>query len=116
MPIVDGWGGTGWPWSWYLRDVRSGFYDMSAARAVQLGTARPRRRPDTKVMQPRLDGLHGRALPAACMVVPVWDATGPGDSLRWAAFREGRGRPRPRRWTIGCTSEPELARLDASDK
>ena len=21
VPVVDSWGGTGWPWSWYLRDV-----------------------------------------------------------------------------------------------
>ncbi len=37
VPVVDSWGGTGWPWSWYLRDVPSGYYDMSNPEAAQLG-------------------------------------------------------------------------------
>ena len=27
---IDSWGGTGWPWGWYLRDVPAGYPDMSA--------------------------------------------------------------------------------------
>ena len=34
-PRVDSWGGTGWPWSWYLRDVPAGYYDMSRPEQVR---------------------------------------------------------------------------------
>ena len=80
VPVVDSWGGTGWPWSWYLRDVGSGFYDLSAPPDdLQLGAGLSSS--PTRTMRPCSRGCQGytaRALPAARVVGARVGSGGPG--------------------------------------
>jgi uncharacterized protein (TIGR03663 family) len=116
VPVVDSWGGTGWPWSWYLRDVPSGFYDMSRPDQVQLGPLLLVADPSHDAMKPRLEGHTGEKFRLRVWWVPVWDAAGPGDWLRWAVSRKAWGPTPTATMDEWLYLSPELARLDASDK
>lgn len=85
---VDSWGGTGWPWSWYLRDMPVGYYDMSAPDEVPLGPIVLVADPNHAAMQPRLSGYVGIRFRLRVWWVPEWGAAGPRDWLRWAVKRE----------------------------
>lgn len=112
VPVVDSWGGTGWPWSWYLRDVPSGFYDMSRPESVQLGPLVLVSDPNHTTMQPRLQGYAGKRFRLRVWWVPVWGAAGPGDWLRWAVSRRAWGPTPTATMDEWLYLKPELARLD----
>jgi uncharacterized protein (TIGR03663 family) len=86
---VDSWGGTGWPWSWYLRDQPLGYYDMSNPEQV------PRDAPALLVadpnhlaMAPFYKQYEKRRFRLRVWWVPDWDAASPFDWARWAITRE----------------------------
>jgi uncharacterized protein (TIGR03663 family) len=85
---VDSWGGTGWPWSWYLRDLPVGYYDMSAPDEVPVGPIVLVADPNYAAMQPRLRGYVGTRFRLRVWWVPEWGAAGPGEWSRWAFKRE----------------------------
>ena len=67
---VDSWGGTGWPWSWYLRDVPAGYYDMSRPDLVDPRAGRPRRRSEPRGDGTEAEGIRRAQVPAARVVGP----------------------------------------------
>jgi uncharacterized protein (TIGR03663 family) len=112
VPVVDSWGGTGWPWSWYLRDVPSGYYDMSRPESVQLGPLVLVSEPSHEAMKPRLDGYVGEEFRLRVWWVPVWRAAGVGDWLRWAVKRTAWGPTPTATMNEWLYLKPELARLE----
>jgi uncharacterized protein (TIGR03663 family) len=106
---VDRWGGTGWPWSWYLRSVPVGYYDMSDPQTVPLGPALLVADPNHDGMDPRLAGYTSRRFRLRVWWVADWGAAGPGDWFRWVVSR--------RAWNPTATMDewlylkPELAKL-----
>ncbi len=123
---VDSWGGTGWPWSWYLRDQPLGYYDMSNVEAVPRdapallvadpnhGAMAPlyedyeKRVPTTGVVGSRL----GRGEPSRLAAVGVHArAVEPdGDDGRVALPAAGRGRARGR----GRVERPDVVAAGCS--
>ena len=65
---VDSWGGMGWPWSWYLRDVPAGYYDMSRPDLVDPRAGRPRRRSEPRGDGTEAEGIRRTQVPAARVV------------------------------------------------
>jgi uncharacterized protein (TIGR03663 family) len=114
VPVVDSWGGTGWPWSWYLRDVPSGYYDMSNPEAAQLGPVVLVSDPSHAGMQSRMKGYEGKKFHLRVWWVPVWGAAGPGDWLRWAISRKAWGPTPTATMDEWLYVKPEVARLAAS--
>jgi predicted membrane-bound mannosyltransferase len=113
VPVVDSWGGTGWPWSWYLRDVPSGYYDMSNPEAAQLGPVVLVSDPSQSGMAPRLNGYEGKKFHLRVWWVPVWGAAGPADWLLWAVSRKAWGPTPTATMDEWLYVKPEVARLAA---
>jgi uncharacterized protein (TIGR03663 family) len=84
---VDSWGGTGWPWAWYLRDLRVGYLDLSS------GTPRPTAQavlvaaPNRAVVQPLLRGYVVRRFHLRVWWVPNWGAAGVRQWFWWLVER-----------------------------
>jgi len=90
-PVVltaDSWGGTGWPWSWYLRDLPVGYYDMSSPEQVPLGPVLLVADPSFEGMDPRLDGYVKKRFRLRVWWVPDWGSASIGDWARWLAYRK----------------------------
>jgi uncharacterized protein (TIGR03663 family) len=111
---VDSWGGTGWPWSWYLRDLPIGYYDMSNAEAVPLGPVLLVADPNHAAMAPRLKTYEARKFRLRVWWVPDWGDAGPGDWLRWALYRKAWGPTPTATMDEWLYLRPDVARL-ASD-
>jgi uncharacterized protein (TIGR03663 family) len=85
---VDSWGGTGWPWSWYLRDVPVGYPDMSlvsfnpSAQVVLVAD------PNHATMAPKLGDYVGRRFTLRVWWVPDWAGASAGDWARWFLWRK----------------------------
>lgn len=86
--VVDSWGGTGWPWSWYLRDLPVGYWDMSNPEQVPLGPVLLVVDPNYAVMDHRLEGYEKRKFRLRVWWVPDWNSATPGDLVRWAFTRK----------------------------
>jgi uncharacterized protein (TIGR03663 family) len=111
VPMVDSWGGTGWPWSWYLRDVPSGYYDMSTPPSGDVAPVVLVADPNHAVMDPRLKGYEARKFRLRVWWVPVWGAAGPGDWLRWAVHRTAWGPTPTATMDEWLYVKPDVARL-----
>ena len=86
---VDGWGGTGWPWGWYLRDVPAGYPDMSAPGYEPTSDVLIVAEPNHALVQGQLqDYVLDRRFRLRVWWVPDWGAAGPGDWARWLLFRD----------------------------
>jgi uncharacterized protein (TIGR03663 family) len=85
---VDNWGGTGWPWAWYLRDLPIGYYDMSQPDAVPLGPVLLVADPSHAAMDPRLENYVSRRFRLRVWWVTPWTAAGVGDWARWFLDRK----------------------------
>jgi uncharacterized protein (TIGR03663 family) len=85
---VDSWGGTGWPWSWYLRDVPAGYYDMSTPAALPPGPIVLVADPNHDAMRPRLRGYVGTRFRLRVWWVPEYGDAGLRGWLRWVTRRE----------------------------
>ena len=86
---VDGWGGTTWPWAWYLRDHSVGYPDFSLAGtgpgdADVVIVAEPNR----ERLAPELAGFTGRRFHLREWWVPEYGSASPGDWARWLTRRE----------------------------
>ena len=86
--LVDSWGGTGWPWTWYLRDAPVGYYDMSRPGDVPSAPILLVADPNRETMAPRLDGYVPRQFRLRVWWVPDWGGASPRDWLRWAVTRK----------------------------
>ena len=84
---VDSWGGVGWPWSWYLRDVPVGYYDMSYPPYVQPGPVLLVADSNHDAMAPKLKGYVARRFGLRVWWVPEWGSAGVGDWARWLTRR-----------------------------
>jgi uncharacterized protein (TIGR03663 family) len=110
---VDSWGGTGWPWSWYLRDLPVGYYDMSSPEQVPLAPLLLVADPNHEAMKPKLEGYERRRYRLRVWWVPDWGAAGPFDWARWAVTR--------RPWSPTATMDewlymrPDVAELAAAN-
>ena len=108
---VDSWGGTGWPWSWYLRDVLAGYYDMSRPDLVQPGPVVLVNDLNRKAMAPKLKGYVARKFRLRVWWVPSWGDLGGGGMARWVVHRTP--------WSPTATMDewlylrPDIARLVA---
>jgi uncharacterized protein (TIGR03663 family) len=85
---VDGWGGTGWPWGWYLRDVPAGYPDMSVPGYVPTADVVIVAEPNHELVRGRLEGYVARRFRLRVWWVPDWGAAGVGDWARWLLLRE----------------------------
>lgn len=111
---VDSWGGTGWPWSWYLRDIPVGYYDMSRPEAVPKGAVMLVSAPSHKGMAPRLRGYVAKKFRLRVWWVPDWGSAGPGDWARWAVDRKAWGPTPTATMDEYLYLRPDVARLAAS--
>ena len=84
---VDSWGGTGWPWGWYLRDVPAGYPDMSQAGFVPSADVVLVAEPNDWLMRPHLRAYTAHRFRLRVWWVPDWDAAGPTDWARWLLRR-----------------------------
>lgn len=86
--VVDSWGGTGWPWSWYLRDHPVGYYDMSKPETVP---HRPQAllvaEPNNAAMAPRLRGYVPTRFRLRVWWVPGYEEASAADWARWIVHR-----------------------------
>ncbi len=85
---VDSWGGTGWPWSWYLRDVPVAYQDMSSPDQVDPGPVLLVTDPNHAAMAPKLQGYEARRFRLRVWWVPDWGAASPADWARWLLTRK----------------------------
>jgi uncharacterized protein (TIGR03663 family) len=85
---VDSWGGTGWPWGWYLRDVPAGYPDMSQAGFVPSADVVLVAEPNDWLMRPHLRAYTAHRFRLRVWWVPDWGAAGPTDWARWLLRRD----------------------------
>jgi uncharacterized protein (TIGR03663 family) len=85
---VDSWGGTGWPWSWYLRDVPVAYHDMSVPDQVDPGPVLLVTDPNHATMAEKLEGYEARRFRLRVWWVPDWGAATAADWARWAITRK----------------------------
>jgi uncharacterized protein (TIGR03663 family) len=84
---LDGWGGVGWPWGWYLRDVPVAYPDMSRPGYVPSGDVVVVADSNRGLVAPQLKGYVGRRFRLRVWWVPDWGGAGFGDWVRWLVFR-----------------------------
>jgi len=85
---IDSWGGVGWPWSWYLRDVPAGYYDMSLASYVPEAEVILVSDPNHDSVAPKLKNYVGRRFTLRVWWVPDWGGASAGDWARWFLWRK----------------------------
>jgi uncharacterized protein (TIGR03663 family) len=85
---VDSWGGVGWPWSWYLRNVPAGYYDMSLPSYVPEGQVILVSQPNHERVAPKLGDYVGRRFTLRVWWVPDWGGASAADWARWFLWRK----------------------------
>jgi hypothetical protein len=114
VPQVDSWGGTGWPWSWYLRDVPTFYHDMSQPEDLKPGPIVLVADPNYEEMKSKLRGYEARRFTLRVWWVADWGSAGVRDWVRWALFRKA--------WSPTATMDewiylsPEAQRLAAQQR
>jgi uncharacterized protein (TIGR03663 family) len=87
--VVDAWGGTGWPWAWYLRDLPVAFFDLSGDFDPDRWDVVVVSEPNHARVAPLLgDEFEGRRFHLREWWVVDWGAAGPRDLWRWFWLRE----------------------------
>jgi uncharacterized protein (TIGR03663 family) len=84
---VDSWGGTGWPWGWYLRNLSVGYPDMSSPGFAPTADAVLVPEPNLNALAPRLEQYVGRRFRLRVWWVPNWGGASVSDWARWLLFR-----------------------------
>jgi uncharacterized protein (TIGR03663 family) len=84
---VDSWGGTGWPWGWYLRDLPIAYPDMSQTDYAPTGDVLLVSNPDHPRLVGRLGDYVGRRFRLRVWWVPDWGGASIGDWARWVVLR-----------------------------
>ena len=97
--LVDSWGGTGWPWGWYLRDEPVGYPDLSVdpERWVRGADAVLVPEPDEAAVAPLLAGYRRETFTFRRWWVVDYGALTPSRAWRWFLHRE--------RWGVEGTIE-----------
>jgi uncharacterized protein (TIGR03663 family) len=85
---VDQWGGLGWPWGWYLRDVPVFYQDMSDRKYVPDADVVAVAHDNRERVLPALDGYRGRRFHMREWWVVDYESATPRDALRWFFRRE----------------------------
>jgi uncharacterized protein (TIGR03663 family) len=85
---VDRWGGTGWPWAWYLRDVPVSYPDMSSPDYVPAADFVVVAEVNRDRVLRALDGYRGRRFRLRDWWVVDYGGASPGDLWRWFLKRE----------------------------
>jgi predicted membrane-bound mannosyltransferase len=84
---VDSWGGTGWPWGWYLRNLPVGYPDMSKLDYTPRGDLLLLSDPNHDRLAGQLHDYSGRRFRLRVWWVPAWGAATVGDWIRWLVLR-----------------------------
>jgi uncharacterized protein (TIGR03663 family) len=84
---VDRWGGTGWPWGWYLRNLYVGYPDMSSPSFVPTADVVLVADPNHQAVAPRLERYTGERFKLRVWWVPDWGGASTSDWARWLVFR-----------------------------
>lgn len=85
---VDSWGGTSWPWAWYLRDAPIAYPDMSDAEYVPRADVLAVAEVNREKLVSKLDGYTGRRFHLREWWVVDWADVSPRDLWRWFLRRE----------------------------
>lgn len=85
---IDSWGGVGWPWSWYFRDVPAGYYDMSDTTYAPDSQVVLVSDPNHAAVAPKLHDYVGRRFTYRVWWVPDWGGASVGDWARWFLWRK----------------------------
>jgi uncharacterized protein (TIGR03663 family) len=84
---VDSFGGTGWPWSWYLRDLPVNYPDMSTPAYVPQGDVILVSDLTNGSVAPKLVGYEARRMHLRVWWVTEYGAASPADWARWLVSR-----------------------------
>ena len=84
---VDSWGGTGWPWGWYLRHEEVAYEDMSRPYWVPTADVLIVAEPNRQLLKRHLRGYDGRRFRLRVWWLPDWGSGSVGDWARWVAAR-----------------------------
>jgi predicted membrane-bound mannosyltransferase len=85
---VDAWGGTSWPWAWYLRDLPVAYPDMSDRFAADEWDVLVVSDPNASHVAPPLDTFEQLRFRLRQWWVVDYGRLGPGDAWRWFAHRD----------------------------
>ena len=88
---VDSWGGTGWPWGWYLRDVPTAYPDMSGIDYSPTSDVVVVAEPSQPRLAGRLRDYTGRRFRLRVWWVPDWGGASLTDWARWLLLRRRWG-------------------------
>jgi uncharacterized protein (TIGR03663 family) len=88
---VDAWGGTGWPWGWYLRAVPVSYDDLSIATPQADPDAVLVAAPNQARIEPLLRGYVAHRFRLRVWWVQDWGAAGVRDWARWLVARKAWG-------------------------
>lgn len=85
---VDAWGGTSWPWAWYLRDLPVAYVDMSEPLSPDEWDVVLVAEPNADRVLPRLRGFDGYRFHLREWWVADYGAASPRALWRWFWRRE----------------------------
>jgi uncharacterized protein (TIGR03663 family) len=85
---VDSWGGTGWPWGWYLRDEPVAYDDMSRPDWVPTGDVLIVADPNRPLVERKLRRYDGRRFRLRVWWLPDWGSASVGEWARWLLSRK----------------------------
>lgn len=85
---VDSWGGTSWPWAYYLRDAPVAYPDMSSPEYVAGADLVVVADVNRANVQRALEGYRGRRFRLREWWVVEYGSVSPGDVWRWFLRRE----------------------------
>lgn len=103
---VDEWGGMGWPWGWYLRDVPTFYHDMSDRKYVPDADVVAVAHDNRKLVRRALSGYRGRRFHVREWWVVEYGSASPRDVLRWYFRRKA--------WSVKGTIDAWLYVRDTS--
>ncbi len=103
---VDEWGGLGWPWGWYLRDVPVFYHDMSDRKYLPDADVVAVAQDNRERVLPALDGYRGRRFHMREWWVVDYEGATPQNALRWFFRRKA--------WSIKGTIDAWLYVRDTS--
>ncbi len=85
---VDAWGGTGWPWAWYLRDLPVAYIDMSGPVSPDDWDVILVAEPNAARVGPLLRDFSGERFRLREWWVVDWGAAEPTSVWRWFRQRD----------------------------
>jgi uncharacterized protein (TIGR03663 family) len=103
---VDSWGGTGWPWAWYLRDAPVAYPDMSTSEYRPTADVVAVADVNRLKLAGKLGGYKGRRFHLREWWVVEWGDVTPANVWRWFVKREA--------WSVKGTLDEWLYVRDGS--